>query len=240
MKALLDADVVAYRAAAVAEREGMDLLAAVALAEDLVFEWTQKAGASEYLLAFSHGRSFRYEVYPLYKHNRKGKPHPPLLAEVRAYLMAHHPSRFLETLEGDDIMGILLTKEPGTWVAVTNDKDLRQVPGHHLNPDKEDAPCVVTEAEADYYRNLQWVMGDTADGYPGIPGVGPKKAAALLADQTPKEIYEAKGLAESCEAMRLVSRILRWSDVDQQTWLPAYDLEGVTPCTKSGFVSLLV
>jgi DNA polymerase-1 len=131
-------------------------------------------------------------------------------------------------LEADDIMGIAQTngKTPNT-VIVSVDKDMRQVPGWHLNPHKEDFPVFVTEAEADYYFHMQWLTGDQTDGYGGIKGIGPVKARKILGpaggptidlEHAVIEAYGNKGYdEEQCLAQARCARILRASDWDSET-----------------------
>jgi DNA polymerase-1 len=68
-------------------------------------------------------------------------------------------------------------------------------------------------------------MGDPADGYKGIPGVGLKRAAKILdqaEDGEPQEFwsliveaYEARGLTEDDAILNArMARILRWEDYD--------------------------
>jgi DNA polymerase-1 len=136
-------------------------------------------------------------------------------------------------LEADDIMGIAQTngKTPDT-VIVSVDKDMRQIPGWHLNPHKEDFPVFVTEAEADWLFHMQWLSGDQTDGYGGIKGIGPKKAEKILilaADNHPplsltEAVIEAYGeknyTMEQCYGQARCARILRASDWDSEARLP--------------------
>jgi DNA polymerase-1 len=87
----------------------------------------------------------------------------------------------MPNLEADDVMGIAQTngKTPNT-VIVSVDKDMVQIPGWHLNPHKQDFPIFITEEEADHTFYMQWLGGDSTDGYGGIKGVGPKKAEKIL------------------------------------------------------------
>ena len=66
----------------------------------------------------------------------------------------------------------------------------------------------------------QCLTGDTTDGYKGVPGIGPKKAEALLGTRPHwgalKKAYMAAGMTknEAIQQARLAS-ILRWSDWDE-------------------------
>jgi len=74
------------------------------------------------------------------------------------------------------------------------------------------------------------LTGDATDGYPGCPGVGPKKATAILGSCAPslacmwagvRQAYESKGLIEedAVEQARM-ARILRAEDWDFQKKAP--------------------
>lgn len=127
-------------------------------------------------------RNFRKELSPTYKAQRAaGKPagFKALEEMVEAKMLVLRGPR----LEGDDILGLALTK-PGTQkVCVSIDKDLLQVPGWHYNPDKDEL-VEITPAEGATLHLFQTLTGDRVDGYPGCPGVGPVKAARILARDT--------------------------------------------------------
>src|SRR5690606_16330912 len=97
------------------------------------------------------------------------------------------------SLEGDDVLGILATHPtliPGEKIVVSIDKDLQTIPGQHFNykhareqgGDWNDLIRKVTVAEADRFHLFQTLTGDTTDGYPGCPGVGPVTAEKILGD----------------------------------------------------------
>ena len=67
-------------------------------------------------------------------------------------------------------MGIAASS--GDAIAVTIDKDLKGVPGWHYNPDKDECPNYVDDAEADKFLAFQLIKGDSTDGIPGLPGKG--------------------------------------------------------------------
>jgi DNA polymerase-1 len=106
---------------------------------------------------------------------------------------------------------------------------MKTIPGLYLRTLDDDV-IEVDEAEANVHHMFQTLSGDATDGYTGIPGVGPKKAEAILADATADAspmnywgdvwkavvaAYAAKSLGEE-EALRQarVARILRASDFD--------------------------
>lgn len=235
MLALIDGDIVAFRAAAGASTkvdfgEGAcfssnpDLAHATAV--DTVRSWQYLSGCDEVLVCFTGVNNFRKRVLPSYKaHRKSGKP-PDYWTTVEC-VSERFPTRTVDGLEADDVMGILATtaRYLGAAVVVTIDKDLRTVPGVHFNPLKDPRPVQVTEAQGDYYWLTQTLTGDTTDGYKGIPGCGPAKAlkilgppsSALAAHYWPKVVaaYRQAGLTEEDALVQArVARILRRADYD--------------------------
>jgi DNA polymerase-1 len=220
MIALLDGDIIAYRAASIASSAD-DAANAV---HETVAGWMSGPGCDECVIALTSKPSFRYNLYPEYKANRKDKPKPEFLNECYTELEKHPWLRITGT-EGDDVLGIVSTRgEIGDHVIVTIDKDLLQIPGRHWNPDKGEHR-IVLEDEADLLFHMQWLMGDRTDNIPGIPKVGPAKAAKMLTDvpmaeRTAKvlEIYESFGLdREYAITMARLVHILNKSNYNKET-----------------------
>jgi 5'-3' exonuclease len=139
--------------------------------------------------------SFRNAIYPAYKKNRE--PAPPELK--RQFGLCRELCRLIgvaefgsPTHEADDIIGTLATRLRAAGhraVVVTRDKDLAQLirDGDHYwdyagerrfaYADIEGQFGVRPERMADFLA----LTGDAVDNIPGVPGVGPKTAAALLA-----------------------------------------------------------
>jgi DNA polymerase-1 len=175
MIALLDGDIIAYRAAAIST----DRDQALWNVHQTVAQWRDGAGCDECIVALTSRPSFRYDLYPEYKANRKDKPKPEFLSDCMKELEAYPWLRIPNT-EGDDVLGIVSTRGwIGDHVIVTVDKDLLQIPGMHWHPDKGEQ-VKITEDEADYLFHMQWLMGDSTDNIPGIPKVGPAKATKFL------------------------------------------------------------
>jgi 5'-3' exonuclease len=106
-------------------------------------------------------------------------------------------------LEADDALGIYATKEPG-HIICSPDKDMRQIPGQLFDLTQE--VVEITPEMGDRWHLIQAMAGDQTDGYAGIPGIGIKRAEALLEAngatwQTVVEAFAAKDLDESVALM---------------------------------------
>lgn len=145
--------------------------------------------ADEIIICLScpHEENFRLGVLPSYKGNRDYDARPQLLGPIKDYLKEAYRTYARPTLEADDVMGILSTHPkliPGKKIIVSEDKDMKTIPGWLFNPRKDKAPRLISEKEADYWHLYQTLTGDATDHYKGCPGVGPEKAEASLRDVT--------------------------------------------------------
>ena len=201
MLALIDADIVTFVEAAVAQpqdyfgdglydSEAVDVQAAVSRAAAEVERCKESVGADAVVLVFSdrERRNFRKRLLGIpYKESREGSSKPAGYYEIEDGLKALYPWYEMAWLEGDDVLGILHTdpalalKHDGTCV-VSGDKDMKTVPGLLFNPRTDEEPRLVSRNEAIHFWMYQTLMGDRVDGYYGCPGVGEKKAAAALPD----------------------------------------------------------
>jgi DNA polymerase-1 len=209
---LIDADVVAYQAAAVCEKavefepgywtwsvswdEVLDTFDAK------VAEMMDTLGADAFKLCVTDSEeNFRLNVHPDYKGNRKSIKKPLILKPFKQYLIDERGAYFRPRLEGDDCMGILATHPKlikGEKVIVSIDKDMKTIPGPHIRwgaEEQETGIVEISKQEADYWFLYQTLTGDTTDGYKGCPKVGPVAAAAILG--TPEEASEYDDFIEA-------------------------------------------
>ena len=149
-------------------------------------------------VAFDHGKTFRHEAFPAYKAQREETPEDIKLSVpiIKNILEAYHiPILQVDGFEADDIIGTVATQagEKGieTYM-LTPDKDYGQLvrenvymyrPQHGGGYEK----MGVEEINAKYgitsplqVIDLLALMGDSADNFPGCPGVGEKTAAKLI------------------------------------------------------------
>lgn len=232
---LVDGDVVVYKATAAIEMDidwGDDLhtlhsdaAEAKRVVEEQLGMWKERLDADEVVLAFSDSHNFRKDIYAPYKGNRVSKRKPLAYKEVKEWATDRWTTYVRPGLEGDDILGILSTSDKiigGQKIIISVDKDFKTVPGYYWNPDKDGQPVFYDEALADYWHMMQTLTGDKTDGYPGLPGCGPVKAAKLLDNTHPDsrwfaivDLYEKAGLTEEDALVQArCARILRASDYD--------------------------
>lgn len=229
---LLDADILAYRYAAggqktfnwgggVVSHDLVDVEELKVTIVDDIHSLMEDLEADEVIVCLTDNVNFRKTILPTYKSNRTGDK-PILLGEVKDYLAARFKTYQRPTLEADDVMGILSTHPKiieGRRIIVSQDKDMKTIPGWLYNPDKDVAPRWITEEEADYFHLYQTLTGDPVDGYKGCPKVGKVGAEKLLQEfptwDAVVEQYKCKGLTEGDALVQArCARILRASDYD--------------------------
>jgi DNA polymerase-1 len=140
--------------------------------------------------------TIRKEQYAEYKANRKPMPEDlrPQIPWIRKLLEAHRiPILELERYEADDVLGTLSRAGAAAGhevVIISADKDLLQLVGEkvslfHTGREKLYGP---KEVEEDYgvppekIVDYLALVGDTSDNVPGVPLIGGKTAAGLLAE----------------------------------------------------------
>lgn len=245
--ALIDADGILYASALKGETtcdgEQLQVLdvghcyrAAIEKIEKLV----EAVEADQAFIVLSARRTFRFDILPTYKENRKGGPRPLLLDELRALCMvpkSPYKSLLIKDLEADDVCGIAsgtLQKAGNEVVICSPDKDLLQIPGLVYQTPATNSRTAgkreiveVTPASGDAFHYRQMLSGDPVDGYKGCPSIGNVKARKLVEQWTadglsPREVweqivrcYEEQGLTEGEALIQArVSRILRVTDWD--------------------------
>jgi DNA polymerase-1 len=212
----------------------------------------------------------RTAEYPDYKANRPPLPEdfPPQEAQIfRAIEALGIPMLKAQGYEADDILATIaeqLAGEEMDVVIVSRDKDLDQLVNDHVvlyDPMKDEMLDAATIETAKGYRpdqavEVQALMGDSSDNIPGVPGVGPKTAAKLIAkygtaeavlehadEQTPKLsenlLKHAADLRLSRQLVELDRDVPIELDLDEMR-TEAMDYENLRPLFEElGFQSLL-
>lgn len=188
----------------------------------------------DFKFMFTSKKNFRYLELPTYKHNRVNSQPPILIKILKDHIRATFPFETREWLEADDLMGIYGTREPDKYVLATIDKDFLSLPATIFLWNKMKEPVLIDQTEADFNFHMQWLHGDTTDGYHGLKGVGPAKAKKMLVGCECTEEMTEVCLTEyaqhcwsykDCLAQARMARILRHTDYDQSTkkvilWTP--------------------
>lgn len=248
---LIDGDITYHRAARRKHDDGTQVTykEAVASIEDH-YGWLQdhlKADKMTVVLSGLSGDNFRKNLFPPYKGDRPTE-RPEILDELKTYLLSNYTCRQEYMLEADDVLGILSTEpqDEETRIVVSIDKDLEQIPGFLFNPSKwENGVKTVSKQDGDLKFYTQWMTGDSTDCYPGVPGVGPKKAekvieeAKVLFDEMSELVPLNKLIEEAVLALYAkhqltydyaitqarLAKILRWEDYYPHgainLWMPA-------------------
>jgi DNA polymerase-1 len=152
---------------------------------------------SHIAVIFDAGRTtFRNEIDPNYKAHRPDPPPElvPQFALIRDATAAFGvPAIELEGYEADDLIAsyaTAMTKTGGAVTIVSSDKDLMQLLNDRvdmLDPIKS-TPIGPADVMAKFgvtptqMIDAQALMGDSVDNVPGVPGIGPKGAAQLIAE----------------------------------------------------------
>ena len=160
-------------------------------------------------VAFDTGKTFRDDMYPEYKATREKMPD-----DLRAQLermrelvdVFNIPRLEVEGYEADDVLGSVARAAAAQGLGVkiiTGDRDLLQLvteriivslSGRKLSESKDYNPDTVRESlgvRPDQVVDYKAMVGDKSDNIPGVVGIGPKNAQALLQKyDTLEEVYE--------------------------------------------------
>ena len=230
-----DADIFLYSSTSAAETEidwGDDLWSLYTDLNDAKEAFTkqienlkEKLKVETVICALSdNDANFRKQLHPDYKSNRRGVRKPVGYAAMKTWVISKYPTITKPGLEGDDCLGILATRPGNECIVVSDDKDLKTIPGRLYRP-RADEMLTITEQDADRFFLTQVLTGDPTDGYKGLPGVGPKKAEAILGPRPQwgavELAYVKAGLTkDDALTQARLARILRWSDWDAEKGEP--------------------
>ena len=187
---------------------------------------------TDVVMCFTEYPTFRHEIFPEYKANRKNKRKPLALYGIVKQIQQRYESVSYTGLEGDDVLGLLATsKKYSNSIVVSPDKDMKTVPCTLIASDDME---LITKKKADRNWMLQALTGDTTDNFKGLIGCGPVTADKILGDAKTLpdmwdkvvKAYEKKkqSFTDALLTARL-SRILREGDFNYKTkevelWTP--------------------
>ena len=226
----IDTDILAYKATTSSETEvdwggdiwslQMDMAEARRSFEYQIDQIKERLGSNEVLCCLSdHAGNFRKEIFPDYKSGRRKTRKPVGYVAFCDWVRETYSTASRPMLEADDVLGIIATmpENKGKVTVVSDDKDLKTVGPSRLYRPMADELLEISEADADRYFLTQVLTGDITDSYKGVPGIGPKKAEAILGPRphwgAVEKAYIDAGLTrDDAITQARLARILRWTD----------------------------
>jgi DNA polymerase-1 len=214
MLVLIDGDTCAFAPAA-STADDDPLWVATSRAERMVDGILEGTDADSFELWLTGSGNFRFNYYPEYKANRIGAIRPKWEPEVRQFLIDKFGAKLSEGCEADDMVGALQTD---STIIAHIDKDINMIPGWHFHWGltrqgkviHEPHKYFITPDEAIYNFYYQMLVGDSTDNIKGVPGIGPKKAKAILEGLSEQEMFEAVRDAYSNDDYMLMSGQCLW------------------------------
>ena len=158
-----------------------------------------------------------------YKDNRDPSHRPTHYRAIKEYLIKEYGASLINGEEADDAIGKeAYSRDTGTYIVVSNDKDLDQLGGFHYDWTKR-LSYFVNEEEAIKFFYVQLLAGDPTDNIPGT--LSKAKAETLIGEcQTPgecataaKTIFEEKYGQEWGEKLDVIAKLawIRRGDKDE-------------------------
>ena len=227
-KALVDGDVLAYRAAFATRNEPQEeaidcidylLRTSIERVSQLPYEFSNY---QVYLTCSGH--QFRHDIAKtaVYKGNRKGTEKPVHLQSIRDHMADMWDAVESVEQEADDCLAIEATQLNHDCTIISIDKDMLQVPCWHYNPVKE-TMVKVTPDEGTKFFYTQILTGDAVDNIIGLHKVGPKTADKMLEGaDTEDDLWEAVLKAYDGDRDRVVenARLLWLRRYEGELWEP--------------------
>lgn len=234
MTLLIDADYLAYKTCAACEDEidyGDDLIVVTSRFSEVLKSFQNEVSSiadclgsfDDLILFFSSPRNFRKKIFPDYKGHRNRKK-PCGYKRLLNWCGDNYVTMVVDDIEADDAIGIYATdpiESQNELIICSPDKDMKQIPG--LLFDLTNPVIEITKEEGDRWHLIQTMSGDQTDGYAGAPGIGVKRADAILDKKgcswnTVVETFEERGLtADDALLNARLARILRYTDYDHDT-----------------------
>lgn len=180
-----------------------------------IYTLKEEVGASWAVVVVTQdSENFRKTLLPSYKENRSSNRKPIMLSLLRKYCVDHFEGLSDPRLEADDILGILQTggefagqsvPEGHESLIVSGDKDMKTIPGLHLNIERRrEGVFEISQDAADEFHMIQALAGDITDNYAGCPGIGMERAKRIIKERIAVRSFEhvfksgpRKGLSET-------------------------------------------
>ena len=182
----------------------------IAQVESIAQTW----GIGKTIILISDKSNFRYDIFPEYKANRKGREHSKQFLKLRKWARKKFAPK--QNIEADDIVAHHVRKGA---IGFSTDKDLvKGVAGIWFDCYHSRRHWIyLDEQDAEKFNYQQYLAGDSGDGIKGIDGVALIKAQGLLDKfgwdwNGVIQAYQSKGYTETDAILtrRLVS-MKQWS-----------------------------
>lgn len=234
MSLLIDADYLAYKTCAACEDEidfNDDVIVVTSRFSDVLRMFQNElmsiaecmGSFDDFILFFSSPQNFRKKIYPDYKGHRNRKK-PCGYKRLVNWCGDNYTTIVVDGLEADDAIGIYATDPielEAEHIICSPDKDMRQIPG--LLFDLTNPVTEITKEAGDRWHYIQTMAGDQTDGYAGAPGIGIKRADAILTSdgctwQTVVNTFKSRELTEE-DALRnaRLAKILQYENFDHES-----------------------
>ena len=180
--ALLDFDGYICKAYyATISRDSTDFDEMLALLEELVESAKSKVEKDAIIKYYISGHTYKKDIYPSYKANRKKDP---LLGEFREFVKLCYGNELIQDdAEADDLIIAdyeAYDKDGFTPVVFSDDKDLRYYCKRYCKINLSEEILEQDEKEMEQHRIIQFLTGDREDNVQGVYGIGEKKALIEL------------------------------------------------------------
>jgi 5'-3' exonuclease len=188
--ALIDGDMLCYRIGFACDSETEEVATSTMynFIADIMMELDEVDEVEVFLSGKTNFRNDVAVTVP-YKGNRAGNRKPQHHQALRDYLVNDWGADVSVDEEADDTITIRATELGDEAIIVSLDKDFDQVVGWHYNFSK-DKLYYIEQDEGDLNFYMQFLMGDRIDNIIGVKGIGCVKAAKLLEDKTPRQMWE--------------------------------------------------
>lgn len=151
--------------------------------KEILYEALDTAYCADHLMAVKDSKSYRDWIYSDYKRDRgKWRIYNPFVQMIRARAVDEGLAVFATDKEADDLIRMWAEECRAydvSYVIISIDKDLYCIEGNHYNPKKKEFQTITAQAAMQNYYG-QLLSGDPTDHIPGLPGIGPKKAADFI------------------------------------------------------------